>query len=198
MNEEDLDEEEEFFDDVKAFGNRRKKPQRGRVLNRHKARLAREDDSSSESSTSEVDYDTSFGPNGGERVRKDPRVAGLVELNTRRPEFRPLVSYRSYRLAIRAQTVDDRVTSKVNSYLKMMRHHVTEQEHTGEHAIRIFDFQTAIPDAFDVNRISEGASYLLLPHFLAGKACSITNITRIFGDLVLNRAELCSGMNVHV
>jgi hypothetical protein len=94
MNEEDLDEEEEFVDDVKAFGNRRKKTQRGRVPNRHKARSAREDDLSSESSTSEVDYDTSLDFYGGERVRKGPRVAGLVELTTRRPEFRPLVSYR--------------------------------------------------------------------------------------------------------
>ena len=163
------DEEEVFVDDVKPFGSRRKKTQRGRVPNRYKARSAREDDSSSESSTSEVDYDTSLGPNGGERKRKGPHVAGLVELTTRRPEFRPLVSYRSYRLAIRTQAVDDRVTSKVNSYLKMMRHHVTEP-FTGEHAIRIFDFLTAMRDAFDVNRISEGAAYLLLPHFLAGKA----------------------------
>jgi hypothetical protein len=101
-------------------------------------------------------------------VPKGPRVAGLVELTTRRPEFRPLVSYRSYRLAIRTQTVYDQVTSKVNSYLKMMRHHVTEK-FTGEHEIRIFDFLTVIRDAFDVNRISEGAAYLLLPHFLSGK-----------------------------
>jgi hypothetical protein len=66
-NEEDVNgEEEEFVDDVNAFGNRRKKTQRGRVPNRHKALSAREDDSSSESFTSEVDYDTSFCPHGGE------------------------------------------------------------------------------------------------------------------------------------
>jgi hypothetical protein len=28
--------------------------------------------------------------------------------------------------------------------------------------------------------------------------CSITTVTRIFGDLVLNRAELCSRMNVQI
>jgi hypothetical protein len=73
MNEEDVDEEEEgFIDDVKSFDNRRKKTQRGRVPNRHKARSASDKDSSSESSTSSVEYDTSFGPNGGERVRKGP------------------------------------------------------------------------------------------------------------------------------
>jgi hypothetical protein len=70
----------------------------------------------------------------GARERKGPRVAGLVELTTRRPEFRPLVSYMSYRLAIRDQTVDDRITSKVNAYLKIMKHHVSEP-FTGEHAI---------------------------------------------------------------
>ena len=170
MNEEDdVVEEDEFTENVKSFGTRRTKTQRGRVPNRHKAQSAPADDSNSESSTSEVDYDTSFDPHGGERARKGPRVAGLVELTTRRPEFRPLVNYRSYRLAIRTQTVDDRVTSKVNSYLKMMRHHVTEQ-FTGEHAIRIFDFLTVMRIAFDVNHISEGAAYLLLPHFLSGKA----------------------------
>jgi hypothetical protein len=78
MNEEVVDEEEDFIDDVKAFGNRGKKTQRGRVPNRHKARSARDKESSSESSTSSVDYDTSLGSNGGERVRKGPRVAGLV------------------------------------------------------------------------------------------------------------------------
>jgi hypothetical protein len=96
-------------------------------------------------------------------------VAGLEELTTMRPEFSPLASYQSYRLAIRTQTVDDWVNSKVHSYLKMMRHHVTEQ-FTGEHEIRIFDFLTVMRDAFDVKRISEGAAYLLLPHLLAGKA----------------------------
>jgi exonuclease III len=43
MNEEDMNEEkEDFIDDVKTFGNRRKKTQRSRVPNRHKARSARE------------------------------------------------------------------------------------------------------------------------------------------------------------
>jgi hypothetical protein len=169
MDEEDVnDEEDDFIDDVKPLGDRRKKTQRGRVPNRYKARSAREDDSRSDSSTSEVDYDTSLGPNGGER-NKGPHVAGLVELTTRRPEFHPLVSYQSYHLAIRTQAEDDRVTSKINSYLKMMRHHVTEP-FTGEHAIRIFDFLTAMRDAFDMIGISEVAAYLLLSHFLAGKA----------------------------
>jgi hypothetical protein len=105
----------------------------------------------------------------GDRVPKGLRVEGLVELTTRRPEFRPLVNYRSYRLANRSQTVDDHVTSKVNSYLKTMRHHVSEP-FTGEPAIRVFVFLSAMRDAFNVSRISEGAAYLLLPHFLLGKA----------------------------
>jgi hypothetical protein len=39
-----------------------------------------------------------------------------------------------------------------------------------EHAIRIFDCLTVMRDAFDVNRISVGAAYLILPHFLEWKA----------------------------
>jgi hypothetical protein len=61
------------------------------------------------------------------------------------------------------------MSTKVNSYLKMIRHHVSER-FTGEPTIRVFDFLTAIMDAFKVNRISEGAACLLLPHFLMGKA----------------------------
>jgi hypothetical protein len=33
---------------------------------------------------------------------------------------------------------------------------------------------------------------------LFGANCSITTVVRIFGDLVLNRAELCSRMNVQI
>jgi hypothetical protein len=98
-------------------------------------------------------------------VPKGRRVEGLAELTTRRPEFRPLFNYRAYRLANRSQTVNDHVPYKVNS--KMMRHHVSEP-FTGEPAIRVFDFLSAMQDAFNVNRISEGAAYLLLPHFLLG------------------------------
>jgi hypothetical protein len=105
----------------------------------------------------------------GDRVPKGPHMEGIVELTTRRPEFRPLVSYRSYRLANRSQTVNDHVISKVNSCLKMVRHHVSEP-FTGEPAIRVFHFQSPMRDAFNVNRIYEGAAYLLLPHFLFGKA----------------------------
>jgi hypothetical protein len=102
-------------------------------------------------------------------VSKGPRVAGLTDLTTRCPVFRPLVSYRTYRLANQSQRINDHVTAKVNSYLKMMRNHVSEP-FTGEPAIRVFDFLTTMRDAFDVNRISEGAAYLLLPHYLMGKA----------------------------
>jgi hypothetical protein len=167
-DEEDEEDEEDEFIDVKPSGMRRKTA-RGRVPNRQNVRLARDAGSESESSTSEAESVAILSPHGGARERKGPRVAGLVELTTRRPEFRPLVSYRSYRLAIRDQTVDDRITSKVNAYLKMMKHHVSEP-FTGEHAIRIFDFLSGMRDALNVNRISEGAVYLLLPHFLGGKA----------------------------
>lgn len=157
----DDDEEDDDGNDDEVYS---KKPygQRGRVPNRYKDRMARGADSD-ESTASEAEDGLP------DRVSKGPRVEGLTELTTRRPEFRPLVSYRTYRLANQSQRVNDHVTAKVNSYLKMMRHHVSEP-FTGEPAIRVFDFLTAMRDAFDVNRISEGAAYLLLPHFLLGKA----------------------------
>jgi hypothetical protein len=107
-----------------------------------------------------------------DRASKGPRVAGLTDLTTRCPEFRPLVSYRTYRLANQSQRVNDHVTAKVNSYLKMMRNRVSEP-FAGEPAIRVFDFLTTRRDAFEVNRISEGAAYLLLPHYLMGKAKTV-------------------------
>jgi hypothetical protein len=161
VNDEEDEEEEEDI----VYSSRKSYEPRGRVPNRHKVRMARGAESD-ESSASEADDGH---PAMGDRVPKGRRVEGLVELTTRRPEFRPLVNYRSYRLANRSQTVDDHVTSKVNSYLKMMRHHVSEP-FAGEPAIRVFDFLSAMRDAFNVNRISEGAAYLLLPHFLLGKA----------------------------
>jgi hypothetical protein len=157
---------------------------RGRVPNRHKVRLARGAESD-ESSASEADEGH---PSMGDRVPKGGRVEGLVELTTRRPEFRPLVNYRSYRLATRSQTVDDHVTSKVNSYLKMMRHHVSEP-FTGEPAIRVFDFLSAMRDAFNVNRISEGGSILAaapLPIRKSEARCDLTMETSPFGNAALS------------
>jgi hypothetical protein len=110
-DEEVEEDEEDEFNGVKPSGMRRKTT-RGRVPNRHKVRLARHDGSESESSTSEAESVAMLSPHRGARQRKGPRVAGIVELSTRRPEFRPLVSYRSYRLAIRDQTVDGRIIFK--------------------------------------------------------------------------------------
>jgi hypothetical protein len=158
------DEQDEEEEDI-VYSSRKSNEPRGRVPNRHKVRMARGAESD-ESSASEADDGH---PAMGDRVPKGRRVEGLVELTTWRPEFRPLVDYRSYRLANRSQTVDDHVTSKVNSYLKMMRHHVSEP-FTGQPAIRAFEFLSALRDAFNVNRISEAAAFLPLPHFLLGKA----------------------------
>jgi hypothetical protein len=156
QDEEDNEEEEDI-----VCSSRKSYEPRGRVPNRHKFRMARGAESD-ESSASEADDGH---PVIGDRVPKGRRVEGLVELTTRRPKFFPLVNYRSYRLDNRSKTANDHVTSKVNSYLKMMRHHVSEP-FNGERAIRVFDYLSALRDAFNVNIISEGAAYLLLPQFL--------------------------------
>jgi hypothetical protein len=104
--------------------------QRDRILKRYKDRTARGADSD-ESTASEAEDGLP------DRVSKGPRVAGLTKLTTRRTKFRPLVSYRTYRLANQSQSANDYVTAKVNSYLKMMRRHVSEP-FSGEPAIRVF------------------------------------------------------------
>jgi hypothetical protein len=105
-----------------SYSSRKSYEPRGRAPNRHKLRMARGADYG-ESSASEADDGH---PTIGDRVPKGRRVESLVELTTRRPEFRPLVDYRSYCLPSRSQTVNDHVKSKANSYIKMMRHHVSE------------------------------------------------------------------------
>jgi hypothetical protein len=156
-------------DEVTERNSRRAKlsTRRGGTPKSQRSRPVLDRNTPSEASTS--DEEEAFSLADSDEVPMGPRVAGLVELSTRRPEFRPLVNYRTYRLKDRSQRVDDSVTHRVNTYIKMLRHHVTEP-FSGDPAIQVFDFLSALRDACDVNRISEGAASLLLPHFLTGKA----------------------------
>jgi hypothetical protein len=112
-------EEEEDFEDSrnmrklrKPLGSKSKtSDQRGGAPNRHNARSVRDGNSSSEDETSEDKGGVNSGYVSALELPRGPRVSGLVELTTRRPEFKPLVSYRTYRLKDRSQLVDDTVTS---------------------------------------------------------------------------------------
>ena len=67
------------------------------------------------------------------------RVPGLVTIKARRPEFRPLLNYRTYRLNDMRVDVTGTDTLRVNSLLKRMRHHL-ENSYTGTPPLKVIDF----------------------------------------------------------
>jgi hypothetical protein len=99
------------------------------------------------------------------------RVPGLTEQVTRRPEFKQLVSYRTYRLLDISQGVDSTVTGRVNTLLKRLKHHL-DYKFSGDPAIQVVDFLHLFKESCDLNDISEGAAALILPYFLDGRAKS--------------------------
>jgi hypothetical protein len=90
---------------------------------------------------------------------------------TRRPEFKNLVSYRTYRLANTIQKTIAAVSGKLNSQLKQLRHYVY-YKFTGDPAIQVIDFLRSFKEAADLNEVSEAASAVLLSYFLDGRAKS--------------------------
>jgi hypothetical protein len=99
------------------------------------------------------------------------RVLGLTEQVTRRPEFKQLVSYRTYRLLDVSQGVDSAVTGRVNTLLKRLKHHL-DYKFSDDPAIQVVDFLHLFKGSCDLNDISEGAAALILPYFLDGRAKS--------------------------
>jgi hypothetical protein len=95
-------------------------PLQGDVLarqNRKTRKASANYSSSEESSSSDDEVAPQPEPRGA-------RVPGLVEQITRRPEFKGLVSYRTYRLADTSQLVDASVTGKINAHLKRLKHYL--------------------------------------------------------------------------
>jgi hypothetical protein len=90
---------------------------------------------------------------------------------TRRPEFKSLVSYHTYRLANTntRKAITAIGTGKANGYLKNSRHHL-EYKFSGDPAIQILDFLAILKDAADLNGVSEGVATLIQPYFLQGRA----------------------------
>jgi hypothetical protein len=98
---------------------------KGDVLNRHKTKA-----SSDEERTSDEEADSSDDeegpityPNHAKGGPLGRRVRGLVELRTRLPEYKGLVSCRSYRLKDTEAAIDENDTGKVNGILKRVKHH---------------------------------------------------------------------------
>ena len=102
---------------------------------------------------------------------KGAAVTGLIEQVTRRPEFKNLVSYRTYRLSDTTQKANAAVSGKLSSQLKQLRHYV-DYKFTGDPAIQVIDFLRSFKEAADLNRVSEAAAAVLLPYFLDSRAKS--------------------------
>ena len=153
---------------------------KGDPHNSHKAQVISDGDTSEEgghSSDSDVEErpprrdlhaDTATTGTTSQQLR---RVPGLVTIKARRPEFRPLLNYRTYRLNDMRVDVTETDTLRVNSLLKRMRHHL-EYRYTGTPQLKVLDFLATFKEAMDVNRVCEVLAALLLPHALDGDARS--------------------------
>jgi hypothetical protein len=100
------------------------------------------------------------------RVR---RVCSLVELQTRLPEYKGLVSYRAYRLKDTEAVIDENDTGRVSGILKKVKHHFS-YSFGGEVPLKVLDFSFTIKEAMDLNHVSEGVAAVVLPYLLVGEA----------------------------
>jgi hypothetical protein len=97
------------------------------------------------------------------------RVRGLVEFQTRLPEYQGLVSYRAYRLKETEAVIDQKDTGRVNGILKSVKHHFSYY-FGGEVPLKVLDFLSIVKEAMDLNHVSEGVAAVVLPYLLAGEA----------------------------
>ena len=144
---------------------------KGDALNRYKTKA-----SSDEERTSCEEADSSDDEEGPmtypEHTMGRPlgrRVRGLVELQTRLPEYQGLVSYRSYRLKDTEAVIDENDTGKVNGILKRIKHHFS-YSFGGEIPLKVLDFLSTVKEAMDLNHVSEGVAAIILPYLLTGEA----------------------------
>jgi hypothetical protein len=146
-------------------------PKKGDVLNRYKTKA-----SSDEEGPSDEEADTSGDEEGpltySNHAKGGPlgrRVRGLVELQTRLPEYKRLVSYRSYRLKDTEAVIDENDTGKVNGILKRVKHHFS-YSFGGEIPLKVLDFLSTVKEATDLNHVSEGVAVIISPYLLTGEA----------------------------
>jgi hypothetical protein len=144
---------------------------KGDVLNRRKTKA-----SSDEEMTSDEEADSSDDEEGPitypTHAKGGPlghRVRGIVELQTRLPEYQGLVSYRSYRLKDTEEVIDENDTGKVIGILKRVKHHFS-YSFGGEISLNVLDFLSTLEEAMDLNHVSEGVAAIILPYLQTGEA----------------------------
>jgi hypothetical protein len=144
---------------------------KGDFLNRYDAKA-----SSDEERTSDGEADSSDDEGGPitypNRAKGGPlgrRVRGIVELQTRIPEYKGLVSYRSQRLKDIEAVIDENDTGKVNGILKRVKQHFS-YSFGGEIPLKVLDVLSTVKEAIDLNHVSEGVAAIILPYLLTGEA----------------------------
>jgi hypothetical protein len=143
----------------------------GDDLNRRKTKaLSDEEGTSNEEQDSSEDEEgpTTF-PAKDQGVPRGRRVRGLVELQTRLPEYQGLVSNRAYRLKDTEAVIDEKDTGRVKGILKKVKHHFS-YSFGGEVPLRVLDFLSTVKEAMDLNHVSEGVAAVVLPYLLTGEA----------------------------
>jgi hypothetical protein len=146
-------------------------PKKGEVLNRYKTKASSDDERTSdeEADSSEDEEGTMTYPIHAKGGLLGRRVRGLVELQTRLPEYKGLVSYRFYRLKDTEAMIDENDTGKVNGILKRIKHHFS-YSFGGEIPLKVLVFLSTVKEAMDLNHVSEGVAAIILPYLLTGEA----------------------------
>jgi hypothetical protein len=97
-------------------------------------------------------------------------VKGLTELNPLNENFSRVLSYRSYRLENTSHKYNARVSAKITSLYKKMKHSFGDTLFNGDDPIAVFQFLSSFKTACDHNAVSEGAAFYLFQYFLSGQA----------------------------
>jgi hypothetical protein len=140
-------------------------------LNRRKTKESSDEECTSneeQDSSDDEEWPETF-PTNDQGVPRGRRVRGLVELETRLPEYQGLVSYRSYRLKETEAVIDENDTGRVNVILKRVKHQFP-YSFGGEVPLKVLDFLCIFKEAMDLNHVPEGLSAVVFLYLLAGEA----------------------------
>jgi hypothetical protein len=165
----DLKRQESSHERSKKSKKKSSRLSKGGTRSRRKVRRDSDDSAESEGSTSGDEI-----PTPSVASQESPlgcRVSGLVEIQARRYEFRPLLNYRTYRLKDTHQVIDEKYTLRVTSLLKRMKQHL-DYRYSGIPPLKVLYFLETFKEAMDIMCVCEGLATILLPHALEGDARS--------------------------
>lgn len=99
-----------------------------------------------------------------------PRYEVLREIQPAGPSFARVVSYHMYRLGNIDQNIGRDVLADTSDHSKHLKHLLGGQKFDRTDPIAIVPSFSAHKKLYNNNRVSEGAAFILLPHFLSGEA----------------------------